>query len=465
MVRPGVEQGAALTGPAEDPFHGLEADSEETLAWQHAQNAAADGPLREWEGFEALRDAVAPYLASAAVTAPTRCGQHWLRVEGGVLVVSNQPTGPGPTLVDPGDAMLDWYDPSPRGTRVAYGLSSAGDEQSTLHVVETASGAVRPDRIPFTSNATVAWLPDEDSFAVNAGTSSASTRCSSCTGSGRRRARGRSRSRCVSRTASTPRCPTTAAGSSRYERGRAARRLWASRRCLAPLPAGRRRHLQRCLRGRRYVAVCTEGAPRRRLVRIPVATPRDRGTWDELIPNATSCSASCSGPGETLVVSALRDAGSVLLAGYRRGRVRGGGAAAARARLEDRAARPRAARVRGGRRSGTGLREYGDPRDPDAAAVLRAYSLYHNVRPGWIYPPTLVVAGANDMRCPAWHVRKLVARLQEEAAGGPFVLRVIGGGHLSTRRGADLVAEWQGFVLRHLGIGRGRDGGTGAVGG
>ena len=100
----------------------------------------------------------------------------------------------------------------------------------------------------------------------------------------------------------------------------------------------------------------------------------------------------------------------------------------------------------------TGLREYGDPRDPTDAAILRAYSPYHNVRSGIVYPPTLVVAGANDMRCPAWHARKLVARLQEEASGGPFVVRVTGGGHLSTRRGADLVAEWQGFLLRALGL-------------
>ena len=100
----------------------------------------------------------------------------------------------------------------------------------------------------------------------------------------------------------------------------------------------------------------------------------------------------------------------------------------------------------------TGLREYGDPDEPADAAVLRAYSPYHNIRAGIRYPPTLVVAGANDMRCPAWHARKFVARLQDEAEGGPFVLRVMGGGHLSTRRGADLVAEWQGFLLRALGL-------------
>ena len=67
-------------------------------------------------------------------------------------------------------------------------------------------------------------------------------------------------------------------------------------------------------------------------------------------------------------------------------------------------------------------------------------------------PPTLVVAGANDMRCPAWHARKFVARLQDEAEGGPFVLRVMGGGHLNTRRSSDVVAEWQGFLLRALGV-------------
>ncbi len=98
----------------------------------------------------------------------------------------------------------------------------------------------------------------------------------------------------------------------------------------------------------------------------------------------------------------------------------------------------------------TGLREYGSPDDPADAAVLRAYSPYHNIRGDLLYPPTLVIAGANDMRCPAWHARKFVARLQDEARGGPFVLRVMGGGHLSTRRGADLVAEWQGFLLRAL---------------
>jgi prolyl oligopeptidase len=116
-----------------DPFRALETDSEQTRAWQAGQNAAAD--------------------RVGAITAPLRRGMSWFRVYAGPLVVADSASGPARTLVDPGQASLDWFFPSPRGTFVAYGISARGDEQSTLHVVETASRRVLPDRIPFTSNA------------------------------------------------------------------------------------------------------------------------------------------------------------------------------------------------------------------------------------------------------------------------------------------------------------------------
>ena len=68
----------------------------------------------------------------------------------------------------------------------------------------------------------------------------------------------------------------------------------------------------------------------------------------------------------------------------------------------------------------TGLREYGDPDDPADAGVLRGLLAVPQHPPRIRYPPTLVVAGANDMRCPAWHARKFVARLQDDALGRPF---------------------------------------------
>ncbi|MEE9279320.1 MAG: hypothetical protein V3V67_04025 [Myxococcota bacterium] len=63
---------------------------------------------------------------------------------------------------------LDWAHASPDGSLVAYGLSEHGDEQSTLHVLETATRRVLPERIPYTLRAAVAWLPDSSGFYYNA---------------------------------------------------------------------------------------------------------------------------------------------------------------------------------------------------------------------------------------------------------------------------------------------------------
>jgi len=73
-------------------------------------------------------------------------------------------------LVDPnalaGDHLvtIDWFFPSVDARFVAYGLSRGGDELSTLHVVDVASGDVLADRIPDTRFSSVAWLLDATGF-------------------------------------------------------------------------------------------------------------------------------------------------------------------------------------------------------------------------------------------------------------------------------------------------------------
>ena len=282
MVRPGVEQGAALTVDTDDPFRSLELDSDETLAWQARQNEAADTLLRDWDGFDELRAAVAPHLARVSVTAPVRRGVHWFRVDSGPLVVADSPTAPGRTLVDPGDASLDWFFPSPHGTRVAYGLSFGGDEQSVLHVIETESGEVLAGPDPVHSNATVAWLPDESGFAVNAGTAPDFERVDKVL--------------IVHRLGQTePSLPEPIEVREPYcvypqvsEDGRLLvaitsevepRADW-----IRQLPDGEWRPFllevegtcNGVFDGDSYVAVCTDGAPRGRLVRIPIASATDR---------------------------------------------------------------------------------------------------------------------------------------------------------------------------------------------
>ncbi len=69
--------------------------------------------------------------------------------------------------------------------------------------------------------------------------------------------------------------------------------------------------------------------------------------------------------------------------------------------------------------------EYGTPDDPDDFAAIRAYSPLHSLRPGTVYPPTLVTTGDHDDRVVPAHSLKFGAQLQYCQAGpGPVLLRV-----------------------------------------
>ncbi|MFW5919498.1 MAG: prolyl oligopeptidase family serine peptidase, partial [Halanaeroarchaeum sp.] len=67
--------------------------------------------------------------------------------------------------------------------------------------------------------------------------------------------------------------------------------------------------------------------------------------------------------------------------------------------------------------------EYGSPEDSEAYEWLKAYSPYHNVESGVAYPPILFRTAVSDTRVHPSHARKMTARMQNEAEGGPFLLR------------------------------------------
>lgn len=99
--------------------------------------------------------------------------------------------------------------------------------------------------------------------------------------------------------------------------------------------------------------------------------------------------------------------------------------------------------------------EYGDPRTPEAAAWLRRYSPYHNVRDGESYPATLIVCGACDVRTPAWHGRKMHAALRRATdSEAPVLLRVHDShGHSSTSGSSPaIITEWLAFVMSMVGL-------------
>ena len=87
-----------------------------------------------------------------------------------VLLVREGMHGKDRALVDAnqmsadGTVALDWWFPSDDGKYVAYGTSASGSENSTLYVIETATGKLLPDTIERTRIAQVAWKKDNSGF-------------------------------------------------------------------------------------------------------------------------------------------------------------------------------------------------------------------------------------------------------------------------------------------------------------
>lgn len=77
-------------------------------------------------------------------------------------------------LVDPtkldtrtGHVSLDWWQASPDGSMLVYGLSKDGSEDSVLHIMDVRSGATRTERIANTQSAEPSWLADSSGFFYN----------------------------------------------------------------------------------------------------------------------------------------------------------------------------------------------------------------------------------------------------------------------------------------------------------
>jgi prolyl oligopeptidase len=165
-----------------DPYRWLEdGDAPEVRAWDEAQNAQTRAWLERVRERDALRARIRQLLAVGHVGAPVaRTTPEGMRryfhvrreadQEQSVLVVREGLDGSDRVLIDPAPlspdrtTAIDWWSPSRDGSRVAWGLSEGGSEQSTLRVRDVATGEDLPDRIQHTRHASVAWLPDGETF-------------------------------------------------------------------------------------------------------------------------------------------------------------------------------------------------------------------------------------------------------------------------------------------------------------
>ncbi len=103
------------------------------------------------------------------------------------------------------------------------------------------------------------------------------------------------------------------------------------------------------------------------------------------------------------------------------------------------------------------ISEYGNPDVPSEAAILRAYSPYHNVRVGVAYPAMLIATAESDGRVDPMHARKFGARVQSATASNApiFVYVEPNAGHGVGKPRHKVVAEladrWC-FIATQLGV-------------
>lgn len=168
-----------------DPYRWLEGDNSdpsafgqvtpEVAAWTDEQNAHTRATLDRLPGRAALEARLRPLMEVGTVTAPEVRGARYFytRREG----AQNQPViycreklhAADRVLIDPatldqtGLTTVEWISPSDDGRVLAYGTYRAGDENTTLRLLDADTGRALPLEIPGKTQAPF-WLPDGSGF-------------------------------------------------------------------------------------------------------------------------------------------------------------------------------------------------------------------------------------------------------------------------------------------------------------
>jgi prolyl oligopeptidase len=162
----------------DDPYRWLEDPGDpQTIAWSAAQDALARPILDAYPGRTAVAARLRTLLQAGQEGPPRpRAGvgfrqrrapdqQHAVLVAGSLHAPSEFRVLVDPHEIDPsGATTLDAWEPSPGGRLLAYQLSQGGDEESTLSVLDVATGDLVDGPIDRTRYSPVAWLADASGF-------------------------------------------------------------------------------------------------------------------------------------------------------------------------------------------------------------------------------------------------------------------------------------------------------------
>jgi prolyl oligopeptidase len=154
-----------------DPYRWLEdPDDPRTIAWSDAQDELARPYLDGLPGRDALRARLTTLQRAGMVGPPYWRGTRafFVRREPGqehAALLVREADGTERTLVDPsaldpdGTTTLDGWSPSIEGDLLAYQLSTGGDEEARLRIMDVATGEVVDGPIDRCRYSPVAWLP------------------------------------------------------------------------------------------------------------------------------------------------------------------------------------------------------------------------------------------------------------------------------------------------------------------
>jgi prolyl oligopeptidase len=170
--------------PVADPYRYMENTKDpEFQAWMKGEATYAAEALSRIPGRDELLARIQEYDAGRPfrvfnihrlpdgrlfyqrIAAEENLAKLWLRPAKG---------GKERVLIDPatkavaggGHWSIDFYSPSPDGAHIAYGLAARGSEQTTLFVLDVASGKTLPDSIDRLENAYTdpQWVADGSGF-------------------------------------------------------------------------------------------------------------------------------------------------------------------------------------------------------------------------------------------------------------------------------------------------------------
>ena len=162
-----------------DPYRWMEdARDPDLLPWLKAHDAHTRAFLSDVPGRAALRARVFALSGELSVTRKAVATgqrvffeQRPLGAQNYKLFVREQDGHAARTLVDPTTltmngkhVSLDWWAPDPTGRLVVYGLSPAGSEASTGHVMDVSTGRILEERISNIDYGITGWLPDGSGF-------------------------------------------------------------------------------------------------------------------------------------------------------------------------------------------------------------------------------------------------------------------------------------------------------------